>query len=84
MFAFFTTLGTNLRPSLALHADAPCIWWQAAVRKHAPNAPVVIAGASEYAYDAASLLTLDKVLEAQGEENVLFNFHPYMGPPQVD
>ena len=36
-----------------------------------------------YAYDSASLVTLDSKLKAMGEENVVYNFHPYMGPDQA-
>lgn len=54
----------------------------AAVRKHTTS-PVIIAGFSGYAYDSASLVTLDKTLVAQGEKNVVWNFHPYMGPNQA-
>lgn len=54
-----------------------------AVRAHAPNTMLVIAGAAAYAYDADSLVQLDKVLQAQGEKNVVYNFHPYMGPAQA-
>lgn len=51
----------------------------AAVRKNAPNSMVVIGGQKDYAYDATSLAQLakDAVLT-----NVLYNFHPYMGPMQ--
>ena len=49
-----------------------------AVRKHS-TAPVVIAGGGQYAYDVPSLVTLDAKLVAQGETNVIYNFHPYMG-----
>ena len=54
----------------------------AAVRKHTQN-PAVIAGAAAYAYDSASLVQLDAHLKAQGEANVMYNFHPYMGAPQA-
>jgi len=54
----------------------------AAVRKHT-DAPVIIAGGGGYAYDAASLVTLDVTLKAQAATNVLWNFHPYMGPNQA-
>ena len=54
----------------------------AAVRKHT-TAPAIIAGFNAFAYDAASLVTLDSTLLKQGEKNVIFNFHPYMGPNQA-
>ena len=54
----------------------------AQVRKHTDN-PVVIAGAAAYAYDADSLVTLDAQLVAASATNILFNFHPYMGPAQA-
>jgi len=54
----------------------------AALRKHTTN-PAIIAGYGNYAYDAQSLVTLDATLLKQGEKNVLWNFHPYMGPPQA-
>jgi len=54
----------------------------AAVRRHTES-PVVIAGAAAYAYDSASLLQLDQALVRQGERNVLYNYHPYMGPNQA-
>ena len=44
-------------------------------------------GAAEYAYDAASLIALDaelkKLSPATLQENIVWNFHPYMGPPQA-
>lgn len=52
----------------------------AAVRKHTPT-PVVIAGYGGYAYDSDSLITLDGQLGS--EKNVMYNFHPYMGPNQA-
>jgi hypothetical protein len=54
----------------------------AAVRKHTNN-PAIIAGYSGFAYDADSLVTLDATLVKQGETNVLYNLHPYMGPNQA-
>jgi hypothetical protein len=51
-----------------------------AVRKHSSN-PVIIAGYGGYAYDADSLVQLDAQLG--NERNVLYNFHPYMGPNQA-
>jgi hypothetical protein len=56
----------------------------AAVRAHGAH-PAIIAGAEEYAYGSVSLLQLDRLLPAlgQGGENVLYNFHPYMGPHQA-
>lgn len=54
----------------------------AAVRKHTQS-PVIIAGYGGYAYDADSLVSLDAVLLRQNEKNVLWNFHPYMGPNQA-
>lgn len=50
-----------------------------AVRQHAPDAVVVIAGAGSWAYDSTSLVALDSHLMS---ENVMYNFHPYMGPYQ--
>ena len=47
----------------------------AAVRKHSSQ-PCIIAGATGYAYDSASLLQIDKELLALQEENVIFNWHP--------
>jgi len=52
----------------------------AAVRKHSTN-PVIIAGYGGYAYDADSLVQLDANLGS--ENNVMYNFHPYMGPNQA-
>merc|ERR1712032_762159 len=52
----------------------------AAVRKHT-SAPVIIAGYGGYAYDSDSLVTLDGQLG--DEKNVIYNFHPYMGPNQA-
>jgi hypothetical protein len=54
----------------------------AAVRKHTKS-PVIIAGYGGYAYDAISLVNLDATLVKQGEKNVMWNFHPYMGPNQA-
>merc|ERR1719453_1076660 len=48
----------------------------AAVRKHT-TAPVIIAGGGGYAYDSDTLITLDAQLN--GDKNVIYNFHPYMG-----
>lgn len=55
----------------------------AAYRNHSATGMVIIAGAAAYAYDADSLVTLDKQLTAQGEKHVMYNFHPYMGPAQA-
>eukprot|EP00051_Salpingoeca_urceolata_P011188 m.138240 g.138240 ORF g.138240 m.138240 type:complete len:423 (-) comp17021_c0_seq1:8-1276(-) len=52
----------------------------AAVRKHSSGV-LVVAGASGWAYDAASLLQLDAVMA--DDTALLFNFHPYMGPAQA-
>merc|ERR1719410_2240081 len=52
----------------------------AAVRKHTKN-PVIIAGFGGYAYDSDSLVQLDAKLAV--DENVIYNFHPYMGPNQA-
>jgi hypothetical protein len=41
------------------------------------TAPVIIAGAAEYAYDSDTLLQLDKSLLQTKAENVIWNFHPY-------
>jgi len=53
-----------------------------AVRQHSSN-PVIIAGYGGFAYDADSLVHLDATLAKQGETNVLYNLHPYMGPNQA-
>lgn len=50
-----------------------------AVRKHSADAVLIIAGAAGWAYDADSLLTLDKHLNPQ--ENVMWNLHPYTNAP---
>jgi len=52
----------------------------AAVRKHTTN-PVIIAGGNGYAYDSDSLIQIDGQLN--GDKNVIYNFHPYMGPNQA-
>jgi len=52
---------------------------EVAVRQHAPDAMLVIAGAGSWAYDSQSLIALDSHLMS---ENVIYNFHPYMGPYQ--
>lgn len=49
-----------------------------AVRAHTDN-PIIIAGASNYAYDVQSLVSFDA---AVAPKNVLYNLHPYMGPLQ--
>eukprot|EP00035_Acanthoeca_spectabilis_P000188 m.71573 g.71573 ORF g.71573 m.71573 type:complete len:505 (-) comp10073_c0_seq1:5049-6563(-) len=54
----------------------------AAVRQHSQN-PVIMAGAASYAYDSASLVQIDAKLKSTSETNVIFNFHPYMGPNQA-
>lgn len=54
----------------------------AAVRKHTSN-PVVIAGQQGWAYDADSLVQVEQALQKIGEQNVMYNFHPYMGPNQA-
>jgi len=51
----------------------------AAVRKHT-TAPVIIAGYGGYAYDADSLVQLDSYTD---DNNIIYNFHPYMGPNQA-
>lgn len=66
-----------------LHGDnttSGMLEMMAAVRKHT-TAPVIIAGGGGYAYDSDSLITLDALLE--GDKNVIYNFHPYMGPNQA-
>ena len=72
--------------NLYLHggpANAGMLQMLAAVRAHTQN-PCVIAGAQAYAYDADSLIQLDQALKSTtGERNVLYNFHPYMGPDQA-
>lgn len=40
-------------------------------------------GSASFAYDSTSLLALDQKLTALGEQHVMFNFHPYMGPNQA-
>lgn len=52
----------------------------AAVRKHTTN-PVIIAGYGGYAYNSDSLVALDAKLD--GDKNVIYNLHPYMGPNQA-
>ena len=54
----------------------------AAVRAHT-SAPVIIGGALSYAYDSASLVALDATLKKNGDTNIIWNFHPYMGPAQA-
>jgi len=55
-----------------------------AVRNAAPDAVLVIAGAKSYAYDAKSAIDLDKKLKETGDnKNIMYNFHPYMGPNQA-
>lgn len=54
----------------------------AAVRKHTQS-PAIVAGYTGWAYDADSLVTLDATLKQQNETNVIWNFHPYMGPAQA-
>jgi len=49
------------------------------VRANDPAGVVIIAGQSGYAYDAQSLVKLDS---AWNFTNVMYNFHPYMGPNQ--
>jgi hypothetical protein len=44
------------------------------------NNPVIIGGASDYAYDSASLIQFDNQVKPI---NVIYNFHPYMGPYQA-
>ena len=55
----------------------------ATVRTHTADSVLLIAGADGYAYDADSLVTLDAKLVAQNAINVVWNFHPYMGPDQA-
>jgi len=56
----------------------------AVVRENAPNAVLVIAGAKDYAYDAQSAIDLDSKLAETTltNKNIMYNFHPYMGPNQ--
>ena len=49
-----------------------------AVRNNTAN-PIIIAGSSDYAYDATSLIQFQKDVNPV---NVLYNFHPYMGGGQ--
>lgn len=51
-----------------------------AIRKNAPEAMLVIAGAKSWAYDSDSLINLDSQLTSS---NVMYNFHPYQGPSQA-
>lgn len=53
----------------------------AAVRKHSAN-PVIIAGYGGYAYDADSLVQIDSSISSD-DKNIIYNFHPYMGPNQA-
>ena len=46
------------------------------VRKNAPDSVMVVAGAEAYAYDADSLISLDKLAK---DDLLMWNFHPYMG-----
>ena len=56
-----------------------------AVRKAAPDSVLVIAGAKDYAYDAQSAIDLDKKLAETGQnQNIMYNFHPYMGGGSAD
>lgn len=56
----------------------------AAVRKHAPDGVLVIAGEKDYAYDAQSAIDLDNKLKQTGQnKNIMYNFHPYMGQYQA-
>merc|ERR1712159_337507 len=67
-----------------LHGDnetSGMLEMMAAVRKHT-TAPVIIAGYGGYAYDSDSLVELDALLSSD-EKNVIYNFHPYMGPNQA-
>ena len=56
----------------------------AKVRSHTADSVILIAGAAAYAYDSDSLVTLDAKLVAQHEINIVWNFHPYMGPVGVE
>jgi len=51
-----------------------------AVRKFSDSV-LVIAGAQDYAYDAESLIELDKLLS--DDKAIMYNFHPYMGQYQA-
>eukprot|EP01062_Namystynia_karyoxenos_P066001 TRINITY_DN60025_c0_g1_i1.p1 TRINITY_DN60025_c0_g1~~TRINITY_DN60025_c0_g1_i1.p1 ORF type:complete len:440 (+),score=137.86 TRINITY_DN60025_c0_g1_i1:163-1320(+) len=67
-----------------IHGDgtyAGMLEMYAAVRKNAPNGVCVIAGAEDYAYGSDSLIQLHKAAPALS--NVVWNFHPYMGPNQA-
>jgi hypothetical protein len=56
----------------------------AAIRAHTTN-PVLIGGATDYAYDADSLVALNAalVVSGNGTAYLVWNFHPYMGPAQA-
>ena len=86
--AFFELYNEPHAPSLDVYLNgnaqyAGMLEMLAAVRQHAPTNMVVIAGAFDYAYDAASLVALSHNLTAKGETRALLNFHPYMGPAQA-
>ncbi len=49
-----------------------------AIRANSNNV-IVIGGALDYAYDFASLITFNSTVKPK---NVVYNFHPYMGPYQ--
>jgi len=53
----------------------------AAVRKNDLAGVVLIAGATSYAYNADSLVQIDSSIPATS--NVMWSFHPYMGPNQA-
>lgn len=53
----------------------------AAVRKHSTDGMLVIAGGNGWAYDSESLIALEKA--GLSDSNVMYNFHPYMGPNQA-
>ncbi len=55
----------------------------AAVRKYDATGVAIIAGMADYAYDAESLVSIDAKFQQSGEKNVMYNFHPYMGPSQA-
>ena len=52
----------------------------AAVRKNSADQVLVVAGGNDWAYDADSLVELEKQTD---EQLMMYNFHPYMGATQA-
>jgi len=52
-----------------------------AVRTYTSDSMIIIGGQQDYAYDPGSLVNLEKQIGSK-LSNVLYNFHPYMGPYQ--